>query len=90
MVVVLGPDPLLWALSGVGVPHGVSEFAYAGGLRGEPMRVIKGPLTGLPIPADAEIVLEGEVSPTEKSIEGRFGEWSGYYCKHTQRSGAGL
>ncbi len=80
MVVVLGPDPLLWALSGVGVPHGVSEFAYAGGLRGEPMRVLKGPLTGLPIPAEAEIVLEGEVSPTEKLTEGRFGEWSGYYA----------
>lgn len=80
MAVVLGPDPLLWALAGISVPHGVSEYAYAGGIRGEPVRVIKGPLTGLPIPADAEIVLEGEVSPTEKAVEGRFGEWSGYYA----------
>ena len=80
MVVVLGPDPLLWALSGIGVPHGFSEFDYQGGLRGEPVRVIKGPLTGLPIPADAEIALEGEVSPTEKLMEGRFGEWSGHYA----------
>jgi len=80
MAVVLGPDPLLWALSSIGVPNGVSEYAYAGGLRGEPIRVLKGPHTGLPIPANAEIVLEGEVSPDEKSLEGRFGEWSGYYA----------
>ena len=80
MAVVLGPDPLLWAFSGIDMPQGVSEYAFAGGVRGEPIRVIEGPLTGLPIPADAEIVIEGEVSPTEKLMEGRFGEWSGYYA----------
>jgi len=42
------------------------------------MNVIRGKYTDLPIPADAEIVLEGEVSPTEKLLEGPFGEWHGY------------
>lgn len=80
MAVVLGPDPLLWTFSSIDMSHGVSEYAFAGGVRGEPIRVIEGPLTGLPIPADAEIVIEGEVSPTERLMEGRFGEWSGYYA----------
>jgi UbiD family decarboxylase len=42
--------------------------------------VIKGPVTGLPIPANAEIVLEGFVNPGNERIEGPFGEWTGYYA----------
>lgn len=80
MVLVFGQDPLLWALAGVPIPNGVSELDYAGGLRGKPVEVIKGPVTGLPIPANAEIVVEGYAIPDERVMEQRFGEWSGYYC----------
>jgi len=41
---------------------------------------VKGPVTGLPLPADAEIVIEGWVDPKEKIVEGPFGEWTGYYA----------
>src|SRR5437879_3221351 len=50
------------------------------GARGEPYRVVKGPVTGLPLPADAEIVIEGWVDPKERIVEGPFGEWTGYYA----------
>jgi UbiD family decarboxylase len=80
VVVVLGIDPLLYIAARYQVPWGVSEFDYAGGLKGEPMEVIRGKYTDLPFPANAEIVIEGEVSPTEKMVEGPFGEWNGYYA----------
>src|SRR5437867_9472609 len=41
---------------------------------------MNGPVTGLPIPADAEIVMEGWVDPEEREVEGPFGEWTGYYA----------
>jgi 4-hydroxy-3-polyprenylbenzoate decarboxylase len=80
VVVVVGIDPLLFMAARYQVPWGVSEFDFAGGLKGEPIDVIRGKYTDLPIPADAEIILEGEVSPKEKMPEGPFGEWNGYYA----------
>src|SRR3989304_10533965 len=62
------------------VPWGVSEYDIIGGLKGEPLDVIEGPYTGLPIPANAEIVIEGESLPGEEIVEGPFGEWTGYYA----------
>lgn len=62
------------------IPHGVSEFEVAGGLKGEPIEVIESQITGLPIPATAEIVIEGKVPPGELRDEGPFGEWLGYYA----------
>jgi 4-hydroxy-3-polyprenylbenzoate decarboxylase len=53
-------------------------------MRGEPFKVIRGKVTGLPIPANAEIALEGYVDPTEKMMEGPFGEWTGYYASDTR------
>ena len=80
IVIVAGLDPVLWLVSRYQVPWGVGELDYAGGIVGEPIEVIKGDYTGLPFPAQAEIVLEGELSPTEKVLEGPFGEWPGYYA----------
>ncbi|MDI7259050.1 MAG: UbiD family decarboxylase, partial [Thermodesulfobacteriota bacterium] len=79
-VVVVGIDPLLFVASRFQVPWGTSEFDFAGGLAGEAVEVIKGKYTGLPIPAHAEIALEGEILPKEKLLEGPFGEWHGYYA----------
>jgi len=84
VAVVLGCDPATWTSGYSATPAGSSEFAYAGALHGEPLRVVKGPLTGLPVPAQAEIVVEGEVPPpsVETVEEGPFGEWPGYYTHH--------
>ncbi|MBI4284392.1 MAG: UbiD family decarboxylase [Chloroflexi bacterium] len=80
IAVVIGGDPAFYWASGRAVPWGVSEFDYAGGIKGEPLDVIKGPYTGLPLPAMAEIVIEGECHPGETFAEGPFGEWHGYYA----------
>src|SRR6202044_3359230 len=78
VVILCGQDPLLFLLSGAPMPD-VSEYDLAGGLRGEPIDVIRGPYTGFPIPADCEIVLEGEPTPGHLLPEGPFGEWMGHY-----------
>lgn len=81
MVVCLGQAPVLFAVSSSSSRWGESELAKAGGRLGLPIPVVRGKITGLPIPADAEVVLEGYVPPTEveSRTEGPFGEWPGYY-----------
>ena len=75
-----GADPLLFLAACTELPFGLTEYDWAGGVRGVPYRVVKGPVTGLPLPADAEIVIEGFADPQERQIEGPFGEWTGYYA----------
>lgn len=79
VVIATGGDPLLYLLSGMELPWGANEIEWAGGWREEPVSVIRGPETGLPIPADAEIAIEGFLPPSCKRSEGPFGEWRGYY-----------
>ncbi len=80
IVATFGPDPLSFLAANAKIPWGQSEFDYVGGLRGRPLEIIKGPITGLPIPASAEVAIEGEVPPpsVESRDEGPFGEWPGY------------
>jgi 4-hydroxy-3-polyprenylbenzoate decarboxylase len=80
VVIAVGIDPALLFASITRIPWGVSEYDFAGGIRGEPIEVIPGPYTGLPIPAHAEIVIEGECLPDDLIDEGPFGEWHGYYA----------
>jgi 4-hydroxy-3-polyprenylbenzoate decarboxylase len=78
--VALGSDPFLYLMACNEVPYGISEYEFAGGLRGKPYPVIRGKVTGLPIPANAEIVFEGFIDPKKRRREGPFGEWTGYYA----------
>ncbi len=82
VVICFGQEPLTWIPAGFFFPYGQSEFNYIGHLRGEPLEVVRGPLTGLPFPATAEIVIEGHIPPMEVDhcIEGPFGEFTGYYA----------
>ncbi len=80
IVVVVGSDPLLFMAACSEAPsYGMSEFGWAGAVRGEPIEVVRGELSGLPIPANAEIAFEGFVDPTERRPEGPYGEAYGYY-----------
>jgi UbiD family decarboxylase len=81
VVMVLGGDPMTFFLGGSEVPDGVSEFDVVGGLRGKPLELVRGRHTGLPFPADAEIVLEGFVEPDTVVPEGPFGDWTGTYTE---------
>ena len=58
-----------------------SEFDVAGGLRGRPLELVRGRVTGLPFLATAEIVLEGYVHPETVVPEGPFGDWTGTYTE---------
>ena len=79
LAVATGLDPTLWyALAQPAAPWQTSEYDFVGGVRGEPVEVIKGPYASLPFPAHAEIVIEGECRPDDFRDEGPFGEWIGY------------
>ncbi|MEE8176990.1 MAG: UbiD family decarboxylase [Acidobacteriota bacterium] len=89
VVAAYGVDPLTFMASHTKIPWGQSELEFAGGLHEKPLDVIKGPITGLPIPAHAEVAIEGEVPPpqAESRSEGPFGEWPGYYAGGTLGTG---
>jgi UbiD family decarboxylase len=80
VAVVCGMHPALFMIAGLEIPHGKNEYDAAGGLLGEPVQVIIGPKTGLPIPAHAEIAFEGFIHPNDRIDEGPLGEWTGYYA----------
>ena len=79
-VVLVGLDPLLFLASALEMPYGQSELEWVGGMRGRPIECIRGRHTGIPIPARAEIAIEGLIRHDEKRLEGPFGEWTGYYA----------
>ena len=82
VLISCGQDPLLFLAGHSEVDHEVSEFDYAGGHRGFPFETIKSELHALPIPAAAEIVLEGEIYGDLTQTEGPFGEFMGYYASN--------
>lgn len=85
VVLVVGGDPVYYLAGGIEVGVGISELEWIGGLRGEPVEVVRGKYTGLPIPADAEIALEGFAYPNNTLMEGPFGEWTGYYASGSRQ-----
>ncbi len=75
----IGVDPAT-VFSGLApVPEGISNFVFASFLRSEPLELVRGRSVDLEVPAQAEVVLEGYVDPTERHIEGPFGDHTGYY-----------
>ncbi len=80
IAIAIGVDPALYWASCHSVPWGISEYDYAGGIKDLPIEIVEGPYSGLPLPASAEIVIEGECYPGELVDEGPFGEWHGYYA----------
>ena len=84
LAVVCGMDPVLFMAAGSPLTGtGESEYDFVGYIKGEPVEIIKGEVTDLPIPASAEIVIEGEIPPPdrlEKRVDGPFGEWRRVYA----------
>ena len=80
VAVSFGHDPAIFMGGAASQPYGVSEYEHAGALKGEAIEVMRGPITGLPIPAHSEIVIEGYMHPGDLLPEGPFGEWTGYYA----------
>ncbi|GAB2700716.1 4-hydroxy-3-polyprenylbenzoate decarboxylase [Aliiglaciecola aliphaticivorans] len=77
--VALGADPATILGAVTPVPDSLSEYAFAGLLRGDKTEVVKSISNDLQVPANAEIVLEGYIAPGETAPEGPYGDHTGYY-----------
>jgi 4-hydroxy-3-polyprenylbenzoate decarboxylase len=100
VVIALGADPATLYAGSAPLPPQVDEFLFAGFLRSTPVRLARAVSGDLPVPAEAEIVIEGYIDPAEDLVlEGPFGDHTGFYsladyypCVHveavTYRKGA--
>jgi 4-hydroxy-3-polyprenylbenzoate decarboxylase len=79
VAVALGADPATILGAVTPVPDSLSEYAFAGLLRGAKTEVVKCLGSDLQVPASAEFVLEGYIDPQEQADEGPFGDHTGYY-----------
>lgn len=79
VVAAYGIDPVPFMVAAQSYGAEVSELDIIGGLTGTPMALTAGVATSLPIPAHAEIVIEGTVAADDLALEGPLGEFTGYY-----------
>ncbi|HEU4855466.1 MAG TPA: 4-hydroxy-3-polyprenylbenzoate decarboxylase [Nitrosospira sp.] len=79
IAVALGADPATILGAVTPVPDSLSEYQFAGLLRGAKTEIVKCLSHDLQVPASAEIVLEGYIYPGETAVEGPFGDHTGYY-----------
>ncbi len=79
VAVALGADPATILAAVTPVPDSLSEYAFAGLLRGNKTELVKCLSHDLEVPASAEFVLEGHIHPGEMAEEGPFGDHTGYY-----------
>ncbi|UCG66400.1 MAG: UbiD family decarboxylase [Deltaproteobacteria bacterium] len=76
--IVIGGPPSVSMAAVAKVAYGLNEYAVGGGLMGRPVELVPCKTVNLEVPSEAEIVLEGEITTTEKEPEGPFGEFSGF------------
>jgi 4-hydroxy-3-polyprenylbenzoate decarboxylase len=79
VAVAIGADPALTYAATAPLPPVLDEFAFAGLLRGKPVKLVACKTVDLKVPADAEFVLEGYVDNTDVRVEGPFGDHTGVY-----------
>jgi 4-hydroxy-3-polyprenylbenzoate decarboxylase len=79
VAVVIGADPATILGAVTPVPDSLSEYQFAGLLRGSKTELVKCLGNDLQVPASAEIVLEGVIHPDEVALEGPYGDHTGYY-----------
>ena len=74
-----GIDPLFMLVGSQTFPKNVSEYEFAGGIKGEAIPVVRAQTSDLLLPANAELLVEGVIHPNSIKTEGPFGEFPGYY-----------
>ncbi|MBV8370982.1 MAG: menaquinone biosynthesis decarboxylase [Candidatus Eremiobacteraeota bacterium] len=79
VAVAVGGDPALTYAASAPLPPIVDELAFAGFLRGAPVRIVKAKTVDLDVPADADFVIEGWVDNEDLRVEGPFGDHTGVY-----------
>lgn len=78
VAIVIGAAPAVHLSSITNIDYEEDEMELAGGLLGEPLQTVETKTVDLDVPASAEVVIEGEIDPTERIQEGPFGEFAGY------------
>ena len=81
VAVALGADPASCYSASAPLPYGIDEFLLAGFIRKQSVSLVKCKTVDLEVPANAEIVLEGYIDPSEMRLEGPFGDHTGYYSQ---------
>ncbi|WP_288131869.1 UbiD family decarboxylase, partial [Accumulibacter sp.] len=84
VAVALGADPATILAAVTPVPDSLSEYQFAGLLRGAKTEVVQCLGSDLQVPAAAEIVLEGFIDPAESALEGPYGDHTGYYNEQSR------
>lgn len=79
MAIALGGEPALPYAATSPLPPGISELLFAGFLNGKGIEMVEAATVPLEVPANAEIIIEGYVDPTDRFIEGPFGDHTGFY-----------
>lgn len=79
VAITIGNDPVITIAAATPMRYDENEYGLAGALRGAPAPIAEAPLTGLPVPWGAEVVIEGVVQGRRREIEGPFGEFTGHY-----------
>jgi 4-hydroxy-3-polyprenylbenzoate decarboxylase len=79
VAIALGGDPCSIYAGSAPLPPGIDEMVFAGWLRGSGVPMVPCKTVDVEVPAEAEIVLEGWVDPSERRVEGPFGDHTGYY-----------
>lgn len=79
VAVALGADPATTLAAVTPIPDTLSEYAFAGLLRGKRTELVKAIGSDLQVPARAEMILEGHIYPGEMADEGPYGDHTGYY-----------
>lgn len=77
--IAIGADPATILATVTPIPDTLSEYAFAGLLRGQRTDVVSSLTNDLQVPASAEIVLEGVIEPDDMADEGPYGDHTGYY-----------
>jgi UbiD family decarboxylase len=65
-------------------PIDVCEYDVAGAYLDEPLEVVKAETVDIPVPAFAEVVIEGVIDPRKMDMDGPFAEWTGYYGERSE------
>lgn len=81
IAIAMSCEPAIHVASATGLPYGMDEYDFAGGLRGEPLDLVKCETVDLEVPATAEWVIEGEMLPREEEAIGWHSNPVGYYDK---------
>ena len=77
--VAIGVEPAITYAATAPMPRGVDEMLLAGFIRRKPVTLVPAVTVDIEVPAEAEIILEGYISPNERRMEGPFGDHTGYY-----------